>query len=200
MSRSLCSIGTAVVFLTFLAASAPHRVHHLLENLPPPKTERRHDRGLSLSAAPNHQGGVDRSPESKTQTSAHDHGIHDHSSHAHHHGKNVKHHHHNHAHKHSHHTHSQAPSPAPSESAAEPHQGDAEPLHANAPKRDAHHDNSAETNCIVQAAAQHAHFAPVESAEIAFFENEFDNQTRFRPINFTSYDPSPCSQRAPPRL
>ena len=34
--RSSCALGTVALFVLFLIASAPHRVHHLLENLPPP--------------------------------------------------------------------------------------------------------------------------------------------------------------------
>ena len=32
--RSTCSLGVLCCFVLFLAASAPHRVHHLFENLP----------------------------------------------------------------------------------------------------------------------------------------------------------------------
>ena len=34
--RSTCSLGIIASFVVFLAASAPHRVHHLFENLPKP--------------------------------------------------------------------------------------------------------------------------------------------------------------------
>lgn len=33
--RSICALGTVSLFALFLAASQPHRVHHLLENLSP---------------------------------------------------------------------------------------------------------------------------------------------------------------------
>lgn len=200
--RANISLAVVALLGLFLAASAPHRVHHLLDNLPPPKTQSGNTRELSLSSAPHRQHSVSQSSEPKTQTAGHDLGTHDHASHSHHHNEKSQrdHHHHDHAHKHSHRSHSHDADLAHAESASEANQTDAEPLHANAPKRDAHHDNSAQTNCIVQAAAQNAHFTPVESAKTAFFGNEFDNRATLRPINFTSFDPSPCSQRAPPRV
>jgi hypothetical protein len=83
---------------------------------------------------------------------------------------------------------------------AAPSQSDPEPLHANAPKRDAHHDRSARTDCIVQTAAQHAQLAPVESAQIAFLAYKSALRLAAQPIEFTAFDPAPFSQRAPPRL
>jgi hypothetical protein len=196
---SACAAGIAGVFALFLTASAPHRVHHLLENLPAPKTESGNTREPALSSASNGQVGIDGSSESKSEPSGHDHRAHDHSSHAHHHGTNVKHH-HDHSHKHSQPTHRHIPSTAPSETAAEPVQRKPEPLHANTPKRDAHHDNSTQTDCIVQAAAQRAQFAPVEIAQIAFLDSEFDLRFTVQSVAFTAFDPSPFSQRAPPRV
>lgn len=190
ITRSLCSLGTVILFLTFLAASAPHRVHHLLENVPAPKSDQPRLRVLSISAAPNSQGSVARSAESQTHSSAPDHAAHDHSSHPHR---------HSHSHSHAHPTHSHDTAPVQTQTKTVPAPSSAsEPLHANAPKRDAHHDGSARTDCIVQAAAQHAHYAPVESTIIAFLDAESALRLAVRFENFTPFDPSPFCQRAPP--
>jgi ABC-type Zn2+ transport system substrate-binding protein/surface adhesin len=186
-----------MVFLAFLAASVPHRVHHLLEHLPLPKTNSHEVRALSLYSAPNPPAAVDRSAESDAQSSAHDHEDHDHSSNHHHRKKTGDH--RDHSHSHAQHTHSRASSPTQSENVAEPNQTDPEPLHANAPERDAHHNKSARTDCIIQAAAQHAQVGPMQSAPFVFLGDEFDFHFAVQSVNFIAFDPSPLSQRAPPR-
>jgi hypothetical protein len=75
----------------------------------------------------------------------------------------------------------------------------AEPLHANAPKRDAHHDNSARSDCMVQAAAQQAQLAPADSAPIGFPGSYFDLRCAVQFVAFSAFDPAPFSQRAPSR-
>ena len=46
---SACALGIISCFVLFLAASAPHRVHHLFENLPKPHGQDHHPtRQLSL--------------------------------------------------------------------------------------------------------------------------------------------------------
>jgi hypothetical protein len=194
-TRSLCGLGTAIAFLTFLVASAPHRVHHLLENVPAPKSTQPRLAALSIYSAPNPQGSIARSADSQAQSFAHDH-----SSHSHRHNGKAGHR-RSHAHSHSHsHAHSHDAAPVQTQSAAAPAPSSAsEPLHANAPKRDAHHDGSARTDCIVQAAAQHAHYTPDESAVLTFHDAESALRLAVRSENFTPFDPSPFSQRAPPR-
>jgi hypothetical protein len=197
ISRALCCLGTAIFFLSFLAASAPHRVHHLLENLPPPKTANRDLRATSLSSPRDHSGASQPSSESQARSAAHDPTAHDRSSHPHHHGKKSTPL-HSHSHSHAHHSHRHDPAPVQTTNAVAPSQPESEPLHANAPKRDAHHDNSAQTDCIVQAAAQHGQFAPVQNVEIAFLKSQFDLRFAAQSVAFTAFDPAPFSQRAPP--
>jgi ABC-type Zn2+ transport system substrate-binding protein/surface adhesin len=171
-------------------------VHHLLENLPAPKSEQARLAVLSLSSAPSSPRNV--VPLAESNHSAHDHTTHDHSSHSHHHnGKTVD----RHNHAHPHHSHSRDAAPVQTQTAAAPAPSSAStPLHANAPKRDAHHDNSARTDCVVQAAAQQAQLAPLQSAQIVFFGTAFALRLDIRPVNLTPFDPSPFSQRAPPRI
>jgi hypothetical protein len=200
ITRSLCSLSTAILFITFLAASAPHRVHHLLENVPAQKSNRSGPRELSLSSAPRSQDRNDPSAEPGFPTSEHDHATHKHAAHAHHH------HGHSHrdsekaGHRHSHgHSHSHSHDTAPVQTqATQAPDSVSEPLHANAPKRDAHHDSSARTDCVVQAAAQQAQLAPLPSAQIVFIDTEVALRLAVRSVNFTPFDPSPFSQRAPP--
>ena len=52
--RSTCSLGIISCFVLFLAASAPHRVHHLFENLPKPHGQDRHTHPPSQSDATDH--------------------------------------------------------------------------------------------------------------------------------------------------
>jgi hypothetical protein len=65
--RSIISLGMISLLVLFLAASQPHRVHHLFENLP--------ESGNSLQKNP---------PEAARAHPAHHPGPHDHGSHSHH--------------------------------------------------------------------------------------------------------------------
>jgi hypothetical protein len=155
--RSVYTIATVRVFLTFLTASAPHRVHHLLENLP-------------LTSRPLGDG--------VSPATHHDHGIH--------------------GHQHSQLTHHHGHSLGQTENGSKPDDSNVEPLHANTSKRDAHHDHAEQTNCVIQTAAQHAQFAPVECAEVTFLSYEFAHRRASQSVDFSCFDPSPFSQRAPP--
>jgi hypothetical protein len=188
--RSSCALGIVSLFVLFLISSAPHRVHHLLENVPAPKSEQSRVAVLSIAAAPAPQDSAARSADSQAHSSAPKRAVHDHSSHSHRHR-------HGHSHSHSH-THAAASVQTQTAAAVDP-SFTAEPRHANAPKRDAHHDGSARTDCIVQAAAQQAQVAPLQSAQIVFLDTEFALRLAVRTVNFTPFDPSPLSQRAPPQ-
>jgi hypothetical protein len=194
--RSGAAFAIVAFFLLFLISSAPHRVHHLLENLPPPSSDNSRS-GERTVLIVSDDSGAQQSSASTAKPSPH-HYAQDHSSHPHHHDKKADHH-HSHSHSHAHHSHTHEPAQAETVSAAGPHQPDSEPLHANAPQRDAHHDGTARTDCIVQASAKQAQLAPVESAQIAFLADERALRPAVQLVSFTAFDPSPFSQRAPPR-
>jgi hypothetical protein len=162
--RSYCALITVAVFVTFVIASAPHRVHHLLENLPAPS--RSHSDALSATT--------------KAHTPGHDDGTHDHGD--------------------SHHTHDHGNHVARSDNRAEENHLDVDPLHADAPKRDAHHDNSAQSDCVMQAAAQHAHALVIHGLETGCVGVESAGHSNHRRIWLINYNPAPFSQRAPPRI
>ena len=139
--RSTCALGIISCFVLFLAASAPHRVHHLFENLPKP-----HGHGLRS--------------HSPTQPDATDN------------------------------THTD-------------HQADtnsADPLHADAPHDDQNHDPTAQTVCLLQSAAQHSHLSTAPLLEIAFLNVDFGQQSTPSSLPLSPFNPSPFSQRAPPKV
>jgi hypothetical protein len=194
--RSAWAAGIVGVFVLFLTMSAPHRVHHLLEDLSAPKTEGGEDHNPSRSPAPNHQHEISQSLDLKAPNDSHGH-----FSHAPDHDKKSKHdhHHHSHSHKHFHQTHGHKADLAPAESGAGSERAEVLPFHANTPKNDAHHDDSAKTVCIVQAAAQHAHLAPAECGAVLFLVRESASRQSRADLNQALFNPSPFSQRAPPK-
>jgi len=181
--RSLCALITISLWVYFLAASAPHRVHHLLENLP--------RRGLLPPEEPNKTSTtqprvihVNDDAEKKAKpSSAHDHRDHGHDGHT-----------HTHAHQHDHrHT--------PVTAVATINETDtaAAPIQTGAPRRDAHHGSSAQNDCLVQAAAQHTHFGQTACAEIDATNTARLDGLDQQDSTFANFDPSPFSQRAPPK-
>lgn len=183
--RSNLSLAIVALFVLFLVASAPHRVHHLLENLPPNADT------FSAESGSRH---THLGQQARLAASSDDpHGAHNPAANSHPHPHKAN---HDPAHAHAHHPRSTAPS-VQAVGAPESNETDATPLHTKAPRRDSHHDNSAQTNCILQAAALQAHFAPVDGAAIIFSGSEGDLSTHSYPINYL-FDPSPRSQRAPP--
>jgi hypothetical protein len=109
-SRKRLAAANAFFLMYFLAASAPHRVHHFLEQVPSP--------------------------------SAHD----------------------------TDHTHDHTP-PQPKQS-----------------------------DCAVQAAAQHTHLSSVQLVQAPFLEFAVARNQARRAIRNSFFNPSPCSQRAPPAV
>jgi hypothetical protein len=59
---STCSFGTAILFVIFLVASAPHRVHHLFE-----EASASSEHGHSHHAAPSSDSGHEPHPQSRSQ-------------------------------------------------------------------------------------------------------------------------------------
>jgi hypothetical protein len=139
--RSTCSLGIIASFVVFLAASAPHRVHHLFENLPKPHGQDRHARPSTQSDA--------------TDDTHTDHQADEHS---------------------------------------------ADPSHADAPHDDQNHDRTAQTACLLQSAAQHSHLSSAQLVEIAFLSIESEGRPDDPSFWISSFNPSPFSQRAPPKV
>jgi len=139
--RSTCALGVLCCFVLFLAASAPHRVHHLFENLP--KTH-----GHDHHSDPSIQSGT---------TSAVDHDTDD-------------------------------------------DDYSARPAHAGTTHNDKNHDGTAQTVCLLQSAAQHSHFSATPLLEIAFLNVEFGEQSTPSSLPLSPFNPSPFSQRAPPKV
>jgi hypothetical protein len=135
--HSVCSLGIISCFVLFLAASAPHRVHHLFENLP--KTHPR-----------------DHHIHPSTQSSATDH------------------------------THGDAHS--------------AGPLHADTTHDDQNHDGTTQTICLLQGAAQHSHLSTAHLVTVAFLNIESKERQEGPFLRLSPFNPSPFSQRAPPKV
>jgi hypothetical protein len=139
--RSTCSLGIISCFVLFLTASAPHRVHHLFENLPKTHGHHRH-------AHPSIQSGT---------TSAVDHDTND-------------------------------------------DEHSASPARAGTTHNDKNHDGNAQTVCLLQSAAQHSHLSDAQLVEIAFLSIESEERPDGPSSRLSPFNPSPFSQRAPPKL
>jgi hypothetical protein len=74
------------------------------------------------------------------------------------------------------------------------------PLQANTPHDDAHHNNSAQTLCLLQSAAQHSHLSTSQPVSILFLSVEFEERLDRLPFLLSPFNPSPFSQRAPPTI
>jgi hypothetical protein len=197
--RSICSLGIIASFVLFLASSAPHRVHHFFENLSYSGDllhEREHALFLTASNQALDLGNQDH--RSHVQLASEEHRGHKH-GHPHHRGDSSpgK----NHKHDHKDHQHFQTQS----EAFNAPHSPErptasAAPIHANTPNDDAHHDNSAQTVCLLQVAAQHSQLSSVQLLEILFLGIEIERRVSPPAAAFSIYNPSPFSQRAPPAI
>jgi hypothetical protein len=171
--RSASAISTIIFWLTFLVASAPHRVHHLLEDLAP-----------SPSQSPTQWTA---SPANALEQTAIE------TQHKH----NGK-----HAHRHSHaranpESQGRVSSPATNKESS---RSAAPPLHANAPKQDANHNNHVGNDCVVQSLAKQSQLdqphCPVTVA--SNLGSSFDVlPPRTIPFSFVL---APFSQRAPPTV
>lgn len=139
--RSTCSLGIIASFVVFLAASAPHRVHHLFENLPKPYGQDHHAHSSMQSGT----------------TSAVDHDTND-------------------------------------------HEHSASPAHAGTTHDDQNHDDTAQTVCLLQSAAQHSHLSTAQPVSIIFLKVEFEERLDLLPLLLSPFNPSPFSQRAPPKV
>ena len=193
--RAGCSIGIISCFVLFLTASAPHRVHHLFENLPYPGEDNQEETlALSLPAL-----AVEK-PDDPGHFSDHYHPANE-----------IRHGQGHHGHKHSgrdthhRHHHDDGKKTEPQSQTIKNDTGhdhsplSAAPLHANAPEDDAHHDNSAQTVCLLQSAAQHSHFSTSQSVIVAFLRSESEERTEVILHRLSLFNPAPFSQRAPPR-
>lgn len=180
--RALCAWSAISAWVLFLAASAPHRVHHLLEHVAPLS------RDASTSVTPA-KAAEEPAPERATrpQTICRRHT-----------------HHNNHSHEHCETTADSAATAAPVSTTADTavaqrhdHGGHD---HANAPKQDAQHDTSTQTGCVLQAAAQNS---PAIAKPIHGIPNVKANPTgapTLPAVRAASYNLAPFSQRAPPPL
>jgi len=74
------------------------------------------------------------------------------------------------------------------------------PLHANVPQTDSRHDNSAQTVCLLQGAAQHSHLTAIDLQEIPFPGTGSAGCLARAVVIFSAYRPAPFSQRAPPAI
>jgi hypothetical protein len=184
--RSIFAISSAAAFALFLTASAPHRVHHLLENLAPPPAENSQAKGDRLRAdlsqgAPYKQAFA---PLAECHRHVHrDQITHDHCP----------------AHKTP--QTARAQTAPPDDFAGQPDAPPSPfPSHANRPKRDAQHDRPAQSDCIMQAAAQHAHALPIGGFHVNCIATQSTGRSHHQQIRPIGYNPAPFSQRAPPRL
>ena len=84
--------------------------------------------------------------------------------------------------------------------AAEGHEHSAGPAHAGATHDDQNHDGTAQTVCLLQSAAERSHFSATPLLEIAFLSVEFREQSIPSSLPISPFNPSPFSQRAPPKV
>jgi hypothetical protein len=148
-ARSVCSLGIISLFVLFLASSAPHRVHHLFEN-------------LSHESKPN--AATAQLVTTKVPAKSHHHHSSDHSSSPHEHG---------------HH---------------------AEVSHATTDGHERQEDRSAQSDCVAQTVAQNSHVLLVELSTTDLLTAELDCLLTDSASSFAGFNPSPFSQRAPPRV
>jgi hypothetical protein len=194
--RSACALGIVGCFVLFLAASAPHRVHHLFENPQADEVTRAHTHktaypllltALSQSA----DSGDHNHPSGDHEKSLAKDGQQDH----------VRGSHHGYASGNNHDRGRQHQGRAESQVEGESDgNGSDTPLQANTPHDDAHHDNSAQTVCLLQSAAQHSHLSTAQSVSIIFLKVEFEERLDLLPLLLSPFNPSPFSQRAPPKV
>jgi hypothetical protein len=132
--RSVCSLAVVSLFVLFLASSAPHRVHHIFENL-------------------SHSDENIDSQELYDQQTV--------TTHTHH---------------------------------------DADHSHGGTTNRNNNEKKSAKTDCIAQSVAKNAYLSIAEVSASAFTTAEFDSQSNPTVLPFVSFNPSPRTERAPPRI
>lgn len=175
--RPICALGIVSLFALFLAASQPHRVHHLLENLP--AAAGHGDRGdAEINDRQPHHGAGHHHHSAHAQTSPQGH---THEERA----RDVE-----------------ASANADDDLRSHPHadEEDAAPLHAHNDRPDANHDGQPKTDCATQSVAKHAHLSPVSAADLtlvfSFIARLSDYGTDIS--RFLVY--LPFSPRAPPQV
>jgi hypothetical protein len=200
--RAACSLGIIATFVLFLAASAPHRVHHLFENLPGEEQTARkgnHKRTSLLSPAAlsqtsSHESDQERgsSPERAKNLANHRHR--NHSLGGDHHHESVK-------DENGNPRQDRSSVTVDSRTDAPPLTESGIPLHADSPHNDAHHNPSAHTICLLQSAAKHSHLSATHSADLVLvYINVAKQPAEVRLQLLSLFNPSPFSQRAPPRV
>jgi hypothetical protein len=132
--RSVCSLAVVSLFILFLTSTAPHRVHHIFEN---------------LSHSDETIGSRDPYNQQPAATDTH-------------------------------------------QRADDSHGGTTNPKN--------NHKKSSKPDCIAESVSQHAHLSIVEVSAIALSAAEFDGQSHPTVLSFVSFNPSPCTERAPPRV
>jgi hypothetical protein len=188
---SFCAISIVSLFVLFLTASTPHRVHHLFENLSySGEVSQKQTQPLTLTTfAPAGRSGFQNYLSGHPGHRHHGHHPREHLG-----GGN------NH----------------PQDPAAQHLQPQAQTAHvspdqkyspasevpraANDPHDDAHHDNSAQTVCLLQSAAQHSYLFAVQLLDISFRGHESQERPDPSLLTFSTFNPAPFSQRAPPKV
>jgi hypothetical protein len=197
-TRSVCGAAVISLFVLFLTTSAPHRVHHLFENLS------RSGKVLKqqVSHHPAHIHSLSVSKQN-VDDRKHDHQVESPAKNGHYNRGHPHHGHLSHSDDHEqfhgkwHHGEPQS-SRGTASSRHEDIPVSGAPLRANSPHDDAHHDNSAQTVCLLQSATQHSHLSAAELVEISFRGIESQERPDPSSLGFSTFNPSPFSQRAPP--
>ena len=74
------------------------------------------------------------------------------------------------------------------------------PAHAGATHDDQNHDGTAQTVCLLQNAGQHSHLSNAQLVEITFLSIESEERPDGSSFRLSRFNPSPFSQRAPPKV
>ena len=198
----MCALGIVSLFAIFLAASQPHRVHHLLESLPAAAGHGDQDNAAigDWQLAAQHAISEDLTakddsrPVEEHWEPHHRAGHHHHSDHA----QTSR-----HGHIYEYPTRDLGPLTSADDSLrsdSQVHDENSSPLHAQNGPTDGHHDGQPKTDCATQSIAKHSHLSSIPAADISFvfcfLARLSDNGTDTR--RFFVY--LPFSQRAPPRL
>lgn len=198
--RATCSLGIIATFVLFLAASAPHRVHHLFEELPKEKQSARAN--TDKTASPLLLTALDKaSDRGSDQGLSSDRARNLGTPHRHSHPLGSDHHHESVKDENGDPRQDRSALTVDSRADAPPLTESGIPLHADSPHDDAHHKQSAHIICLLQSAAQHSHLSATHFTNLVLVYRDAEKQPVEVALQLLSlFNSSPFSQRAPPRV
>jgi hypothetical protein len=207
-SSSFCAISIVSLFVLFLTAAQPHRVHHLFGNLTQSgevpeaqndKSGANHSRSLTATNQTVDPGDSSHQSHRRAKSFFNErHQNEDHRDHSHH---GVLSRPSNHQHDYGERYDGQPQSRTDNGPLQHEHaHASGVLLNANTPNDDTHHDNSPQTICLLHSVAQHSHICAPHLLEISFPGIESRGRVDPSVLSLFTFNPSPFSQRAPPKV